>query len=438
MLMAPTGDALASWRECRDCGLLQVLPPIPDGETASCARCGALLHRAAAASMTFARVNLLVSALLFLLALNLPFFELRVLGRVRPRRCSRGPGCSRSAVFPPWASRSSSASSSHRPSSSRSSSLCSSACSRAVQPGGSRGCSVASKRYRPGRWSRSFSSERLSPIRDCARSRPSTSARRPWPWRRSCSRWPRRMRRSIVRRFGATRGKSGIRARRLDPGRFFPFRGFRRVRGPRAAPRLSRMRTGRECARRRPMPSVRIHDGDASPRPSRNASREPPSRPVRPLDRPRRARRPALPSSILRIAEEGSEARTRVEARDAQPIDRTVLRHERDTLTVGDQGVVFDSRSHGESSAAVVGRIVAGRRPGEAVPVGGRTLSQLPSDWLAVGATQWRLTNSPPEHLQANRSVAIPRIGPARSASALALPARGSLIHSRVVPSAVH
>ncbi len=91
MLMAPTGDALASWRECRDCGLLQLLPPIPDGETASCARCGALLRRAAAASMTFARVNLLVSALLLLLALTLPFFELRVLGRLSTSMLLTGP-----------------------------------------------------------------------------------------------------------------------------------------------------------------------------------------------------------------------------------------------------------------------------------------------------------------------------------------------------------
>ena len=91
MLIGPTGDALASWRECRDCGLLQRLPPVPDGEAASCARCGALLRRAGAASMTFARVNLLVSALLLLLALNLPFFELRVLGRLSTSTLLTGP-----------------------------------------------------------------------------------------------------------------------------------------------------------------------------------------------------------------------------------------------------------------------------------------------------------------------------------------------------------
>jgi paraquat-inducible protein A len=58
------------------------LPDIPDGEAAICARCDALLQRAARDSLAFARISAVVTALLFALALALPLVTLSVLGRV--------------------------------------------------------------------------------------------------------------------------------------------------------------------------------------------------------------------------------------------------------------------------------------------------------------------------------------------------------------------
>jgi paraquat-inducible protein A len=74
-------DDLLQWRECRDCGLFQRLPEIPDGEAAVCARCDALLRRVATHSLLFARANAVAAASLFGLALTLPLVELRLLGR---------------------------------------------------------------------------------------------------------------------------------------------------------------------------------------------------------------------------------------------------------------------------------------------------------------------------------------------------------------------
>ncbi len=84
-------DDLARWRECRDCGLFQCLPEVPDGEAAVCARCDALLRRAAAHSVLFARLNAVGAAVLFVLALTLPLVELHVLGRSTRSTVFSGP-----------------------------------------------------------------------------------------------------------------------------------------------------------------------------------------------------------------------------------------------------------------------------------------------------------------------------------------------------------
>jgi paraquat-inducible protein A len=91
---------LATWRECRDCGLLQRLPEIPDGEAAECVRCGATLRRAARDSINFARVSGVVCASLFVLALGLPFIELRVLGRFSTSTLFTGPSMLRERGLP--------------------------------------------------------------------------------------------------------------------------------------------------------------------------------------------------------------------------------------------------------------------------------------------------------------------------------------------------
>jgi paraquat-inducible protein A len=84
-------DDLAQWRECRDCGLFQRLPEIPDGEVAICARCDALLRRVSRHSLLFGRINAVGAALLFVLALTLPLVELRVLGRSAASTVFSGP-----------------------------------------------------------------------------------------------------------------------------------------------------------------------------------------------------------------------------------------------------------------------------------------------------------------------------------------------------------
>ncbi|HEX3343741.1 MAG TPA: paraquat-inducible protein A, partial [Polyangiaceae bacterium] len=88
---AVTIDDLGAWRECRDCGLFQRLPEIPDGEAAVCARCDALLRRTSSHSVLFARINAVAAAVLFFLALDLPLVELHVLGRTERSTVFSGP-----------------------------------------------------------------------------------------------------------------------------------------------------------------------------------------------------------------------------------------------------------------------------------------------------------------------------------------------------------
>ena len=85
-------DDLPNWRECRDCGLLQRLPQVPDGEAAICARCAAMLRRVATHGLLFGRVNAVAAAVLFVLALALPLGELHVLGRSDVTWVLSGPG----------------------------------------------------------------------------------------------------------------------------------------------------------------------------------------------------------------------------------------------------------------------------------------------------------------------------------------------------------
>jgi paraquat-inducible protein A len=93
-------DDLDHWRECRECGLFQRLPAIPDGEAAVCARCSALLRRATPDSIQFARISTVVAALLFVLALSLPLVDLSVLGRFASSTVFSGPDVLRDQGFP--------------------------------------------------------------------------------------------------------------------------------------------------------------------------------------------------------------------------------------------------------------------------------------------------------------------------------------------------
>jgi paraquat-inducible protein A len=70
---------------------MQDLPDLPDGEAAMCARCGSLLRRAFAGSVNFARVAIVIAAVLFSLSLNLSFVELHVMGRFATSTLFTGP-----------------------------------------------------------------------------------------------------------------------------------------------------------------------------------------------------------------------------------------------------------------------------------------------------------------------------------------------------------
>src|SRR5438477_8852372 len=52
------------------------------------------------------------------------------------------------------------------------------------------------------------------------------------------------------------------------------------------------------------------------------------------------------PSPVLRRAEQGGEARARIEAGEAEPVDRAIPRDERRGLAVSDEGAVLDARRH--------------------------------------------------------------------------------------------
>jgi paraquat-inducible protein A len=93
------GD-LERWRECRDCGLFQRLPAIPAGEAAICARCDALLRRAAPAAIHLARINTVTASILFVLALSLPLVDLNVLGRFSSATVFSGPDMLRDRGLP--------------------------------------------------------------------------------------------------------------------------------------------------------------------------------------------------------------------------------------------------------------------------------------------------------------------------------------------------
>jgi paraquat-inducible protein A len=83
------------WRECRDCGLFQRLPEVPDGEAAICTRCDSVLRRVATESVLFARICAVAAAVLFILALSLPLVELRILGRSGTSTIFSGPAALR-------------------------------------------------------------------------------------------------------------------------------------------------------------------------------------------------------------------------------------------------------------------------------------------------------------------------------------------------------
>jgi len=78
-------------RECPVCGLLQRLPPLPRGAVARCSRCGAVLQRRRADSVSRSLALALTGLLLFAVAVALPFVDINVVGWERETLLLTGP-----------------------------------------------------------------------------------------------------------------------------------------------------------------------------------------------------------------------------------------------------------------------------------------------------------------------------------------------------------
>src|SRR3954454_5725941 len=73
----------AAWEalsECRDCGLLQHLPEVPNGSLGACSRCDAVLQQAEPYALPFSIASSTVGLLLFGLACRLPVASVSMLG----------------------------------------------------------------------------------------------------------------------------------------------------------------------------------------------------------------------------------------------------------------------------------------------------------------------------------------------------------------------
>jgi len=78
-------------RECQDCGLFQTIAPLPPGDAAHCRRCDATLRRSSHDSVNKALACYAAALLLLLIALQLPFLDLRSVGRFYQATLFTGP-----------------------------------------------------------------------------------------------------------------------------------------------------------------------------------------------------------------------------------------------------------------------------------------------------------------------------------------------------------
>ena len=76
----PSAHILPDERECQDCGLFQCLPELAPGEVAQCSRCNATLRHGRKDSLTRTLACALAALLLFIVALQLPFLDVRAVG----------------------------------------------------------------------------------------------------------------------------------------------------------------------------------------------------------------------------------------------------------------------------------------------------------------------------------------------------------------------
>jgi paraquat-inducible protein A len=78
-------------RECHDCGLFQTLQPLADGDAAHCRRCHSTLRHGRENSLNRTLACVIAAFLLYVLALQLPFFDVRAVGRVYESSLFTGP-----------------------------------------------------------------------------------------------------------------------------------------------------------------------------------------------------------------------------------------------------------------------------------------------------------------------------------------------------------
>ena len=78
-------------RECQDCGLFQALAPLQPGEAAHCRRCNATLRRSHRDSLNRALWCYLGAIVMLALAVQLPFLDLRSVGRTYQATLFTGP-----------------------------------------------------------------------------------------------------------------------------------------------------------------------------------------------------------------------------------------------------------------------------------------------------------------------------------------------------------
>ncbi len=90
---APAGEEIsgAILRECQDCGLFQRVAALAEGDVAHCRRCGANLRKAHLNSLNRATWCYIGAFLLLLLAMQLPFLDLRSVGRTYQATIFTGP-----------------------------------------------------------------------------------------------------------------------------------------------------------------------------------------------------------------------------------------------------------------------------------------------------------------------------------------------------------
>jgi len=87
----PEAQSHAVLRECQDCGLFQAIAPMQAGDVAHCGRCNATLRRTAHNGLNRALACYATALVLLVIGLQLPFLDLRSVGRFYQATLFTGP-----------------------------------------------------------------------------------------------------------------------------------------------------------------------------------------------------------------------------------------------------------------------------------------------------------------------------------------------------------